>query len=768
MYLTIFTGKEEPRMFNLEHFKEEQIWFGSFGNNNSIVLDSHIVSARHGFFQKKGDTWFIIDAHSMNGLYVNERQIHERMISDGLKVYIGSEGHSEQVVFLFTISSRADIYHCFLLGQKNCIQIGRKPENDICLHYVGVLGIHAQILKKDRDGYWLKRVGRSEIRYNGRKMDVKEQKMQDMDRFMIGDTHFLYRAGELIYYRLQNGMGLEASQLTRTVKTRAGEKTIVDHVDLQIQPGELAAIVGGSGAGKTSLLKCLSGCVEFTQGCVLIQGEDIRSGYESMKSLIGYVPQKDIVYEDLTLERMLYYSARLRMPGDASPDELKKRMETVIRMVELSGHEKTLIGRMSGGQKKRASIAVELLADPGIFFLDEPTSGLDPGTEKHLMETLKAMALEGMTVVLVTHTPLNIRLCDRVVFMGQGGRLCFSGSPDEALHFFGVENFTDIYEILDEKAEEWSSRFARQQAHLEAAEYTKKPEKRGRGASFFRQFAILSSRYVQIICGDKKKLLLQAAMAPVLGMLLYVAFSGALHPFEVAVDTQTFGLALACCSFWIGLFQSIQEVSKERVIMERERMADLKIGAYLASKISVLGVLLLLQNALLMTCVWLLIGHPGQGVVLEGAPFVEYLVTTYLTSFSAACMGLFVSAVAANTDQAVSISPFLLIPQILFSDIICGLSGAAERLSWLVGCRWACLAFGASAKINDLANEYGKTWLEASDASETTDFYYAKYDTAGGLFSLSSPVVKSWIVLFLLVVLFCGMTYAVLKKRREI
>lgn len=764
MYLTVFVGSEPPKAIDLEQFDQDMIWFGR-SERNDIVLRSKIVSSVHGCFKRKGGSWSIADSHSTNGLFVNECQIQERMVSDGLKVYIGSEDHGERVLFLFTAASSENVYQRFSLDGRQVIRIGREDGCDIRLKHISVSRSHAQLYKNGDGNYYLKPEGKSQVRCNGSLLEPGGRMLSDMDRFVVGNTHFIYRAGELIYYSWEDGMGLEVSHLFKKVPVGKGKKTIVEDVSFQVESGGFVAIVGGSGAGKSSLIKCISGCAPFTEGTVLIQGEDIQSGYDEIKRMVGYVPQQDIVYDDLTLERMLYYSACLRMPKDAGAGETKKRIEEVIRLVELEGHEKTLIRQLSGGQKKRASIAVELLSDPGIFFLDEPTSGLDPGTEKHLMVTLKNMAAEGRTVVLVTHTPLNLHLCDKVIFMGYGGRLCYCGGPQGALEFFGVDDFVDIYNKVQADPEGWRQKFVELQADLPASAQSKKKKAAKHKAPVFRQMGILSRRYGEMMVNDKRKLLLQLSMAPILGALLYVAFTQDLHPFLVASDTQTFGLALSCCCFWIGLFQSIQEISKERTIMERERMADLKSLAYLGSKVLVLGGLLLFQVLLLIASVWIFIGHPEEGTAFGSMPFAGYLLTAWLTAFSAAGLGLLVSALVKTTDQAVSVAPFLLIPQILFADIICGLSGIAEKLSYLVGCRWSCLAYGALAGINDLANEYGRSWTETS---EVTDFYYAKYDSVLPALTLSNPAPKSWLILSFLALLFLVGALAALSKRREI
>lgn len=766
MFTTVFIGREAPMTFNLEEYQKDSLSFGR-EEDNDIVIPSRFVSKHHGNFVRQDNLWRIIDNDSTNGLVINGSRVKEQFLSSGLKVYVGPPDYPEKIVFVFSASSEENSYQYYNLAVVDHMVIGRLPESDICLSHVGVSRVHAEIVRRQGE-FYLRVMGRNGIVHNGKQLFSGEVKLQEMDRFLIMDTQFLFREGELIFYRYQNGLGLDASHVVKVVNSGKRRKTIVNDVSFQIQPGELVAIVGGSGAGKTSLLKCISCCSKITGGNVLIQGEDITTGYESMKRMIGYVPQTDIVYDNLTLERMLLYSAKLRMSQDSSTEEIRRRIDEVIGIVELTGHEQTMIGRLSGGQKKRASIAVELLSDPGVFFLDEPTSGLDPGTERNLMYTLKKMTSNNKTVILVTHTPLNLHLCDKIIFMGYGGNLCFCGGPDEALKFFGVENFVDIYNLVQKDPKGWRERYEQShQVNIEASKGRGEKQKKNR-VSRLRQTGILARRYLEMVLNDRKKLFMQLLMAPGLGLLLYIAFSSSLHPFAVSTDTQTFGLALSCCCFWIGLFQSIQEVCKERTIVEREKMADLKPGAYLGSKLLVLGAVLLLQCILLLLCVWLLVGHPETGVVFSDAPFLEYLVTTYLTALSAAAMGLCVSCIVNSTDQAVAVAPLLLIPQILFAEIICSLSGAAKWLAWAVSCKWSCLAYGASALINELPGGYGESESALWESGSTVDgFINARYDFETPVYAITNPTPLSWLMLFALSVSFVVLAWMAVRRRRE-
>ncbi|MCZ7674259.1 MAG: ABC transporter ATP-binding protein [Chloroflexi bacterium] len=242
---------------------------------------------------------------------------------------------------------------------------------------------------------------------------------------------------------------LDATNLTRIVsiggltqKLSGGstQRIILDDVTLSIHPREFVALVGGSGAGKSTLMKAMSGFTPANSGQVLVNGDDLYANFGAYRSILGYVPQDDIIHGQLTVYSALNYAAQLRLP-DAPPAEIETRIQRVIQEVELVGHEEKQVQSLSGGQRKRVSIAVELLAEPGLFFLDEPTSGLDPGLEKKMMYTMRQLADNGRTIILVTHATANIDQCTQVAFMSEGGKLAYFGPPKDALVFFQATDF---------------------------------------------------------------------------------------------------------------------------------------------------------------------------------------------------------------------------------------------------------------------------------------------------------------------------------------
>ena len=224
--------------------------------------------------------------------------------------------------------------------------------------------------------------------------------------------------------RRTRGVEIAASDLWQTVK---GGKQVLQGVSFTVKACELVAVVGGSGAGKTTLLEALAGVRPAERGEVRFDGVDLYENFDSFRRLLGYVPQDDIIHADLPLERTLRYAAALRLPEPRSSAEVDAAVERALAALDLSHRADVQVGALSGGQRKRASIAVELLTSPPVFFLDEPTSGLDPASSSELLRLLRGLADAGSTVVFTTHSVQDLARCDRVVFLAREGHLAFVG-----------------------------------------------------------------------------------------------------------------------------------------------------------------------------------------------------------------------------------------------------------------------------------------------------------------------------------------------------
>ena len=793
--VTIYIPNHEPAVFDLDSFGKETVRLGrgpihggtgAVNNDIAIPNDIAFVSRAHCTFYQSDGHWFIFDDNSANGLNFNGVKIFSQMMSDGDKYYIGKSIEERLVIaYSFGEAGASEPIDKYRLNPNGKYVIGRDGSCNLVLDHPSVSRWHCIITGVNGVYYIDDNNSTNGIILNGFQLMGRVQ-LNQMDKITIADTTLIFTDGMLYTQKLRGGVSVSVRNVYKKVKTKKGEKFITNGVNLNIEPGEFVAIVGGSGAGKTTLLNCISGMAGFTAGNIFINGESIRTNERSLRSLMGYVPQNDIVYDNLTLERMLMYSAKLRMPVDTTPAEIQAKIDETLDLVELTAHRTTMISRLSGGQKKRASIAVELLASPKLFFLDEPSSGLDPGTEKHLMHMLKKLSETGKTVIMVTHTVQNINICDRLICMGNGGLLCYSGKPSKALEFFGKEDMIDIYDDLNENSVAVSERFRAMEENQRPSgngnNEEEKPAMKAKYAfvpkKFFKQFFVMTARYAEIIFNDRSRLLLLLIMPVALTTLVCVAFQadGNIYnylglsvdrdclPFLVAGDTMKLMFAFSCAAFWIGIFNSVQEISKERTIFEREKFTGVRAVPYVLSKLVIIGIICLIQSIIMQllfnyfsnttatvdgdmdSLTALAVRMNDEGIIFNSLP-VELFVTTFLCVMCAMCLGLLISSAASN-DLALILCPVFLLPQILFSGVASTLSGITETISKIVPCRWACIAYFTSSAINDMYEsakfEVGSWKLtEYSTGFGVDEAYSAAKTYVGSL----DPTKSAWVVL---------------------
>lgn len=749
--VTIFDGMEKPRTIRLNDYGKNVLYFGR-DSKNDIVLSSGVVSASHGRFVYRDHTWVIEDKGayesrgSTNGLICNNSFIISRSVGDGDFIRIDGrvETVANGVLFIFSSDQSENKWYTIPLAGKKELTIGRDKSCSISLPHVSVSKCHAKIALEGGRYYILDNGSTNGVVVNNKRITGKTR-LQEKDVIVITNSKLIFTSSMISYCCYRSGISVDASNV---VITRGkGKKFAVtgNNISLHIKPGELVAIIGGSGAGKSTILNCMCGYLAPAKGSVYINGINLYQNFESIKKLIGYVPQSDIVYDNLTLYDMLAYTAKLRLPKDTSPKEREAAVERAIRLVELSDKKGSYIKNLSGGQRKRASIAVELLSDPNLLFLDEPSSGLDPGTERSLMQSLRKMADNGKTVILVTHSTLQLKLCDKIVFMGAGGNLCYFGSYDDAMKFFGVSDIVDVYPMLSLNAGEWRAKYDKIIAHIGRPKPSLgnvSPDKTKRRF----QLPVLCSRYLKLVVNDRQRLLLLLLQAPVLALLISLVADG--EQFEQYEMTKSLLFALSCSAFWVGMLNAIQEVCKERSITKREYMTGLSLNDYILSKILVLSLLCLIQSVLIIGVFSLAVGLPEEGIFNH--PWLELFVTTFLTAAASTAMGLFVSSLFTNADRAMTLAPILLMPQILFSGLIFKLDGAVEMISWFALCRWSMEGYGTTADLNQLPLRLQQQGVNIPHEAE--DFF----EFTGG------HMMSTWMILIAFVILFLVLARIVL------
>lgn len=742
---------------------------GRSAEGNDIVIDSPAVSPYHATLRLEADGYHLLDGQSRDGQWTRSRnglsykgqRIEEEKLDNGEIVRIPGEAEDFVSLLYFdaTVAGPAQRSQVALAQE---ISIGRDARNDLVISDPTASAFHATVTPLAQGHLLADLRSASGTFVNGQR--VQQHMLQPDDDILIGSVQLRYDGQALRVVDLRRaGIRLDGMSLRKQVpapKAAAGDsgfKLLLSNVSLVIHPREFVAIVGGSGTGKSTLLDALN-AFRPADGRVLINGDDLYHHFDAYRQSIGYVPQDDIIHRELTVEEALRFVARLRLPPDTAAAEIEKRVETVLQQVAMSNRRTVLVRQLSGGQRKRVSLAVELIAEPGILFLDEPTSGLDPGLDKKMMFTLRQVAQAGATVILVTHATDNIRDCDLVAFLAERGRLVFYGPPAAALTFFGVRNFAEIYHLVEQEPERWLQTFQASsfyEAYIErrlastcprcseplSAEQTtcascgyQRPAPaappaaipaapaasrlplsqrlrwralRADLATFTRQTGILVERYVTILLRDRRNLLFLLLQAPLIALLLFLVMKPGL--FNQGLNVQVSDLAemqkilfvLACIAAWFGLINAVREIVKELPIYRRERFVNLSVAAYVTSKLIVLLALSIIQAALLVVIVHLRAQFPAVGA--SGLPgVVEIFGAVLLVTFASTGLGLLLSAAVGREDRVMSLMPLFLIPQIVFAGVVFKLEGSARLVSWLTFSRWGIEAMGATVNLPEL------------------------------------------------------------------
>jgi ABC-type multidrug transport system ATPase subunit len=491
------------------------------------------------------------------------------------------------------------------------------------------------------------------------------------DRVDIGPFSFTYDGTALNGGSRAGKIDLRARALAvdvRDLKSRQPLR-ILDRVSLEIRPREFVCIVGSSGSGKSTLMNVLSARRAASDGAVTLNGLDLYTNFEALKQDISFVPQSDILHEQLTLRQALDYAARLRLPPDLTPEARGEIVEQAAASVDLTARLDIKIATLSGGQKKRASLACEILNKPSLLFLDEVTSGLDESTDREIMRLLRGLADGGMTIICVTHTLVNIEeFCDRVVTMAAGGVLVFDGAPRAALEFFGVTRLGQVFDRLAEDGvAEWRGRFER--ARNIATEI------RGGGRASvlprpaaprellergIRQFGILVNRGTRLLLADTRNLIMAALQSVVIGILIGVAFQNFGEDYQQTPSTVAFLMLLGLAALWLGCNGASKDIVGELPIYLRERDVNLSTAAYVLSKFLVTGIFTVIQLTVVLFLAALFADRlPGS----FGAQFGVLALASLLGT----SIGLLISSASNTRDQANTIVPLALVPQLILS-----------------------------------------------------------------------------------------------------
>lgn len=615
-------------------------------------------------------------------------------------------------------------FHQFSLGR--VMRIGRALENDLVVSDLQVSRNHAEFHSTPD--------GRMEIRdlgsHNGTYVNGLpiakggSQLLGPTDIVGVGHSTFRIVGDRLEEFVDTGEVSFSARHLTVTVD---GGKQILKDVSFGVPEKSLIAVIGPSGSGKSTLLKALTGYRPANQGEVLYDNRNLYKQFAELRQRIGLVPQDDILHKELTVKKALKYAAKLRFPADTTAAERESRIDEVLRELKLDIHKDKKVTSLSGGQRKRVSVALELLTKPSLIFLDEPTSGLDPGMDRDVMQLLRGLADDGRTVLVVTHSVAELAICDKLLVMAPGGSVAYFGPPEEALNFFGYDTWADVFSAFENYRDyDWAGRWkgsqhyqmyaadidavAPQSVQVPPMQAMRPPKPQG----WMSQFVTLVRRYVSVIVSDKGFLALMVILPAVLGAvsLLIDADKGLLpNPPNAAGRIRPNGTAttvlliLAVGACFAGAANSVRELIKERVIYERERATGLSRSAYLMSKVFVLGMITVLQGLLVGVIGFSSREIPEEGLIFGGFTLLELSVPIMALGFTSMMFGLIISALVKTAEKTMPLLVMFAIIQVVFTGCLFALHGSigVNQFSFLMPSRWAVAASGATLDFNRIS-----------------------------------------------------------------
>ena len=687
------------------------------GDDAQIALTNLSVSRAHCEILRLGNEWAIHDLGSRAGTFVNGAPIREPTplrIGDTVlivgnlfefRVRYGEDQHAPRVAQrtdpsidgLVILQGGQRTTRVELAGES--LSVGRTADRDVVLQHPMVSGRHA-FLEHEGDGWFVTDTRSANgTRVNHR--SVLRARLVRGDHVQFGPVSFVFDGAALVFQPHSDAMGIRAEELTLTV---GNGSRILNGVSLDIEPGLLVGLIGPSGAGKTTLLNALSGFRPADSGAVRYNGLALHEHYEALKTRLGYVPQDDIIHRELTPREALTYSARLRLPRDTGPSEIEALVTETLDILGLGERADVPIQRLSGGQRKRCSLGVELLTKCNVLFLDEPTSGLDPATEARMMALFRRLADQGRTLVLTTHVMESIDVLDRVAIL-YAGQLVYYGPPDRALKHFGAARATELYDRLEEDTPDaWVERFRASDLYQPvvtdadpppATADADGPRRAEGGGKLLRQLSVLTRRYARLIAVDRRTLALLLVQPIVIFAFLGLTFGKAFQVLFMG----------AVSMFWIGCTNAAREIVREKSIYQRERAVTLMVAPYVLSKVVVLTAFCLAQAVIAVAFIKLASG-------IDGA-WWRYLAVLFPATLSGMSLGLVISAVVQKPEHSDAIVPIALIPQIIYAGVIepiADMNLPSRLVSYAISTRWTY------ESLQSVFREYGfeTMWLDTA------------------------------------------------------
>ncbi len=803
--LIFFEGQEKPRQYVIFH---EAVIKGrcpvEVFTTSSLQLEYSFLAEEQSQIFARDGKWYFKNLTDDVFTFVDGKNVRngaEAELRDGCVIRLVNERMMTAVFFANYVSGR-DWRILNMDDGRHTVNITDKQGG----------GTGSTLTFQFENGHWtMQDFLAEEVLHNG--VAVKDKvRIRIDDVIQIGDTRFVFEGSGLVYGYPIQGSGLTIQIDERSVHKALSKVTLLKDINLSIEPGNMVMILGGSGAGKSTFVNAVTG-YEKAQARILEGDLDYYRNYDQVKHRIGFVPQENLMRDEDTVGSTVANAADLRLPRTMSSEEKQRRIAAVLETFGLTGREKELVAKLSGGQKKRLSICMEFIASPSLFILDEPDSGLDGIMARELMENLRLIACQGKIVLVITHAPDRVaELFDKVIVLGKSsethiGQLAFYGDIQEARDFFGVDTMENVVKCINAKNEGGDGRadefiekyrlYAAERNDTPVAVFSdedeaeepepepagKKSKRRRVDSSFERARYKTRVGQIPVYLGKQFRLMINEMNWKVLPMAAVIAFLVVYvlgqKMFRNMEYTKYGSLAVICVCIWNGMFNSIQVVCKERSIIKREHRTGMHISSYLAAHMIYQAVICMLQ-VVISIAIFRFFGmyFPQTGLV-TGIFTLDLAISMFLVTYGADMLALMVSCFSHTTTTAMTIMPFILVVQLVFAGGVFPLErNGAKFFSQFTLSNWGISAVNIAADYNsqksilvtqalelmkkkgtEMGTEddlMGKVYdvLQIEEVRDTLEQYTAKQQQEAIYNYDRSNLLKCWMVLFSFSVLY--------------
>jgi ABC transport system ATP-binding/permease protein len=514
---------------------------------------------------------------------------------------------------------------------------------------------------------------------------------------------------------------LEARQLRLTVD---GEQALA-HLSFTAPPGTLTAVIGLSEASASALVDVLGGAVQPGVGTVDVDGHDVAADH--VRPQVGVVPRYDLLHPQLTIEQALGYAAELRLPPGTSADHRREVVRSVLDEMKLSLLRTVQVGSLTTEERKRASLAVELLTGPSLLVLDEPTAGLDPEAEREMTATLRRLADEGRVVVVATTSPTDLDMCDQVLVLTPTGTPAFAGAPSQIGAELGTTDWTEI--VARVSADPYGAHdeyLARQQAAPAAASPEHAPVEPPVPAAhskLWRQILIAVRRQAWLMVADQRYFIFLMILPALFGAISLLvpghAGLGPANPYGNSPDEAVEILAvLGIGAVVMGTALGIRDLFGEQRIFRREQAHGLSATAFLAGKVIAYSLVAIVQAGIITIAAVVGKSPPTHGAVLLGNATFELFVTLTVTVIVSAMVALALSSLAAYSEQILLMAVLIVLVSLVFAGAMFPTGGRVglEQIACLVPSRWGFAASASTVDVHavNLLASFDDSWTHSS------------------------------------------------------